>query len=171
VKPRRALFVGRFQPFHKGHLGVVKRLSRDFDIVIIGIGSAQYSHTNDNPFTASERQQMISKTLEDEGINNIQFVLIEDLHDYPKWVSHVVKSLPDFEIVYTNDELCHELFNKEGCKAESIELFNPGDYSGRKIRQRMANGEPWEEFVPKAVKEVLTQIDGVRRIKKSFSKE
>ncbi|MEM3079801.1 MAG: adenylyltransferase/cytidyltransferase family protein, partial [Thermoproteota archaeon] len=51
----RGLFIGRFQPFHLGHLKAVEYIINRVDEVIIGIGSAQYSHTLENPFTAGER--------------------------------------------------------------------------------------------------------------------
>ncbi len=51
------------QPIHKGHMDVIKRILREVDEVIIGIGSAQLSHTPKDPFTAGERTMMISKAL------------------------------------------------------------------------------------------------------------
>ena len=39
------LYVGRFQPFHLGHLEAIKHILKKVDTVIIAIGSAQYSHT------------------------------------------------------------------------------------------------------------------------------
>jgi len=48
---KRGLFVGRFQPFHLGHLGVVKDILNEVDELVIVVGSAQYSHRIDNPFT------------------------------------------------------------------------------------------------------------------------
>ena len=55
----RALFIGRFQPFHKGHLKIIQQASETYDQILVGIGSSQYSHTVDNPFTAEERTEMI----------------------------------------------------------------------------------------------------------------
>ena len=58
---KKALFIGRFQPFHQGHLDAIKQISEDE--IIIGIGSSQYSKTDDNPYSFEERQKMIEKTL------------------------------------------------------------------------------------------------------------
>src|SRR5256885_9498938 len=58
----RALFVGRFQPFHRGHLSMVKRILESNSEIIVGIGSAQYSHTGENPFTAGERYEIDRKS-------------------------------------------------------------------------------------------------------------
>ena len=65
-----ALIIGRFQPLHNGHLEVIRKVSAECDHVIIGIGSAQSSHTSENPFTAGERYLMMSETLKDEGIDD-----------------------------------------------------------------------------------------------------
>ena len=51
----RGLLVGRLQPIHDGHMDVISRILAEVDEVIIGIGSAQLSHTLKDPFTAGER--------------------------------------------------------------------------------------------------------------------
>jgi len=65
---KRGLIVGRFQPFHKGHLHAVKRVLEEVDEIIIVVGSAQYSHRLDNPFTAGERLLMIRRALQEAEI-------------------------------------------------------------------------------------------------------
>ncbi|MCQ4350098.1 MAG: adenylyltransferase/cytidyltransferase family protein, partial [Sulfolobales archaeon] len=60
---RRALFPGRFQPIHLGHIEVIKWTLEKFDEIIIVIGSSQESHTIMNPFSAGERIEMIRKAL------------------------------------------------------------------------------------------------------------
>jgi len=57
----KALFIGRFQPFHKGHLLFLKSIYTQYDKIIIGIGSSQYSNSLDNPFSYDERKMMIEK--------------------------------------------------------------------------------------------------------------
>ena len=47
----KILYIGRFQPFHNGHLQLIKSIENKFDQIIIGIGSSQYSHDKNNPFT------------------------------------------------------------------------------------------------------------------------
>ena len=38
---------------------------KKYDEIIIGIGSSQYSHSTDNPFSADERKEMIMKRIAD----------------------------------------------------------------------------------------------------------
>ncbi|MEM3715338.1 MAG: adenylyltransferase/cytidyltransferase family protein, partial [Nitrososphaeria archaeon] len=55
-----AVYIGRFQPFHNGHYAALKWiLEKEKSPIILCIGSAQYSHTVENPFTAGERIEMI----------------------------------------------------------------------------------------------------------------
>ena len=64
----RGLFIGRFSPFHLGHLQMIKTILSEVDELIIVIGSAQQSHTMTDPFTAGERGLMIRESLRTEGI-------------------------------------------------------------------------------------------------------
>ena len=60
------IIIGRFQPFHNGHLELVLKALEDYtDDLIIFIGSAQKSRTNRNPFTYFERSVMIREVLQD----------------------------------------------------------------------------------------------------------
>ena len=159
------LLIGRFQPFHKGHLEVVRSIAKKCDSLIIGIGSAQYSHTVDNPFTAGERHLMISRTLKDEGMNEYFLVPIVDINRYAVWVSHVVSLVPPFEVVFTNNNLTRRLFSEAAYEVRDSPMFNRDIYSGTEIRRRMVAGEEWKDLVPPAVAKVIDDIDGVNRIK------
>ena len=56
---KKGLILGRFQPFHFGHLELIKSIINEGIETIICIGSAQYSHTRENPFTVEERRKML----------------------------------------------------------------------------------------------------------------
>ncbi len=45
----RALIFGRFQPFHFGHLNVIKWALEKFDELVLLVGMANESHTLLNP--------------------------------------------------------------------------------------------------------------------------
>ena len=59
-KPRTAVFVGRFQPYHNGHKAIVDQALNDFDYVVVVIGSAHQPRTKKNPWTWNERVDMIT---------------------------------------------------------------------------------------------------------------
>lgn len=159
-----ALIIGRFQPLHKGHLEVIRKVSSECDHVVIGIGSAQSSHTLENPFTAGERYLMVSETLRSEGIRNAMVVPVEDLNRYSVWVSHVESICPPFSIVYSNNPSTRRLFTEAGYEVRNAPLYNRKDFSGTEVRRRMAEGEDWRSLVPDPVAEVVDAIDGIGRI-------
>ena len=160
----RAFVVGRFQPFHNGHLHVIKEILQDYSSVIIGIGSAQYSHTMENPFTAGERHLMISNSLESAGILNFYIIPIEDVNSNPLWVAHVESLTPNFEAIYSNNPLVRRLFKEKGYDVKAVKLTNRDEWSGTKIREKMLKGLKWEDQVPIEVSNIIKEIDGVERI-------
>ncbi len=164
AKERRGFIIGRFQPFHKGHLEVVREILRENDSLIIGIGSAQYSHTLVNPFTAGERHLMISRTLEKEHIYNFYLVPIEDVNANSLWVSHAEALTPKFDVVYTNNPLVRRLFIEKKYQVKSLPMVNRKEWSGTKIREKMLKNQNWKEDVPEAVADVIMEIDGISRI-------
>ena len=130
----------------------------------IGIGSAQYSHTVNNPFTAGERYLMISDALRESNIDNAHIVPIEDLNRYSVWVPHVVSMSPPFSTVYSNNKLTRRLFFEAGYEIKDSPLYNRSEYSGTEVRRRMLCGEDWRVLVPGAVADVVDRIDGISRI-------
>jgi nicotinamide-nucleotide adenylyltransferase len=161
----RALIIGRFQPFHLGHLKIIEDLSKRHDYIIIGIGSAQESHTVENPFTAGERHLMIANSLESRNINNFYLVPIEDIYRNALWVAHVESIAPPFNVVYSANPLVKRLFMEKGYKVIMPELYRRDIYSGKEIRRRMIHDENWQELVTKEVIKVIDEIDGINRIK------
>jgi nicotinamide-nucleotide adenylyltransferase len=161
----KVLYIGRFQPFHNGHLELIKDINDKYDEIIIGIGSSQYSHDNLNPFSVEERKLMIEKTLEEYKINNYSIVEISDIHNYPKWVSHVQSIIPDFDAVITNSPLLTTLFKNKGYKVIKTKLYNRKEFSGKEIRKKMILDKKWEQSIPKTVYDIIKKIDGVKRIK------
>jgi len=162
----KALLIGRFQPFHKGHLKLLQNILKNYDEVIVGIGSSQYDHTRDNPFTSNERKMMIEKSLESINAKNYTLVLIPDIHNYPQWVPYVVSIIPDFDVVFSNNSLTKRLFSERGYIVKETPILDRSKYSGKEIRRRMIDDEPWETLVPKAVAEIIKDIAGVQRLKK-----
>jgi nicotinamide-nucleotide adenylyltransferase len=164
---KRGIFVGRFQPFHLGHLAAIKDILKEARELIIVIGSAQYSHNINNPFTAGERLTMIRKALEDDGIDysRVWVVPVPDMHLHMMWVSAVEGYTPSFDVVYSNEPLTRRLFMEAGYKVKAIRFHERKLYSSTEIREKMLKGESWEKLVPKSVAAFVKEIDGVNRLR------
>lgn len=162
----RGLVIGRYQPFHNGHLEVMQEIVHDpeCDELIIAIGSAQESHTLVNPFTAGERILMLANALNDAGIENYFLIPIIDLNRYSVWVAHVESLVPPIDVVYTNNSLTKRLFKERGYNVKTPNLYDRKRYSGTMIRQKMINDEDWSELVPTSVSKIIIDLDGIKRL-------
>ena len=160
-----SLLIGRFQPFHKGHLQLIQGVCAEYGEVIIGMGSSQYGNTLENPFTSDERKLMIEESLEKIGVKNYRVVLIPDIHNYPRWVDHVVSIISDFDVVLSNNSLTKRLFSKKGYVVKKTPLYDRDKYSGKEIRRRIINDEAWVDLVPEPVYNIIKNIGGVDRLK------
>lgn len=84
------VFIGRFEPFHNGHLNVVKQALGLSDRVLILIGSANQPRTPKNPFTYEERKEMIEFSLEKKYRHRVVIAPLHDrLYNEEQWLSDV----------------------------------------------------------------------------------
>ena len=154
------LFVGRFQPFHLGHVGTIKFALGRVDEIIIVIGSAQKSHEFRNPFTAGERIQMIKASLDaDEEIKAKRTLLI------PVPDTNIHLFVPKYDIVFSNDPLTCLLFRDRGIKAVEPPLYQREELSASEVRSRMATDGDWKRLVTFETAKVIEAIRGIDRIK------
>ncbi len=64
---KKAVYIGTFDPFTRGHMDVVERAGRLFSVVIVGIGK---NSTKQVAFSVEERVEMILEAC--KHLNNIQ---------------------------------------------------------------------------------------------------
>ncbi|MCS7143282.1 MAG: nicotinamide-nucleotide adenylyltransferase [Aigarchaeota archaeon] len=164
---RRAVFIGRFQPFHLGHLHAIKEILESYDELIIVIGSAQYSHTVTNPFTTGERVEMIRRGLRSSGIDLAKIIIIPlpDIGEHALWVSRLTSFLPPFDAVFTNNKFVQLLLAERGLKYSEPKLADRETLNATYIRSLMIKGERWREFLQKDVADYIDSIDGARRLR------
>jgi len=164
MKKIRGFYIGRFQPYHYGHQSVIEHIAEEVDEIVIGIGSAQLSHTPGNPYTAGERVLMITRALEQSVSLPFYVIPIEDIQRNALWVSHARAISPPFNAVYSSNPLVVRLFNEAGTEVISPEMYIRENYSGTEIRRRMLAGDDWASLVPSVVADVINEIDGVGRL-------
>lgn len=159
----RGLYIGRFQPYHLGHQAVLQQIAQEVDEIVLGIGSAQASHTPQNPFTAGERITMIYAAVKDVDVTCYAIPLV-DVERNSVWVSHVKAMTPKFDVVYSNNPLVIQLFSEANVQVRRPPMYRRDAYSGTRIRELMlANGD-WEMLVPHQVASVIREIGGTERL-------
>ena len=162
------LFIGRFQPFHKGHLATVKFALERVEQLVIVVGSAQKSHEPRNPFTAGERIRMIKQSLdidEETDVRRILIIPVPDTDVHALWTHQVDMLVPKYDVVFANDLFTLMLFQEKGIKALEAPLYRRDEMKATEIRKRMIAEEIWEDLVPIPVSKVIKEINGVERVK------
>lgn len=164
---KRGILLGRFQPFHLGHLSAVQDALREVEELIIVIGSAEKSHEQRNPFTAGERLSMIRQSLEDAEIDPKKWMIIPvpDASSHALWTAKLDMLVPRYHVAFTNDPLSKRLFEEKGVKVREVQLKKRSLYSATEVRRRLSAGRGWETLVPKSVVKIIGEIKGVERVR------
>jgi len=163
----RALLMGRFQPFHLGHLQVAKEILGEFSRLIVAVGSATFNYLEKSPFTAGERIWMIHEALVKERLDmgRIYITAYPNIENNAAWAAHLKSLLPPFQVAFTGNALPHILLKEAGIEVRPLKMIKRDLYSATVIRERMLGGEDWESLVPPAVAGVIKEIGGVERLR------
>ena len=157
--------IGRFQPFHLGHVEAVNFALSKVEQLYIGIGSSNKSHQPRNPFTAEERNQMIMSSLDENTLKKVSIYDIPDVDDHSKWTQSIDKIIPKYDIIFTNDEFTKTLFEKREMNVVPVELKDREKFSGTNIRELIADDKNWQDLVPQGTRKVLDNLNAKERLK------
>lgn len=160
------LLIGRFQPFHKGHLAAVDFGLSNAESLWIGIGSSNRSYEKKNPFTADERKEMILSSLNSKKSERVKIFFIPDIGDHERWTYHVDSIVPPYDVVFSNDDFTIKLYGKRKKNVIEVPLLKRDMISGTNIRELISNGKEWLDLVPEGTRKVLLKIDAKDRLSK-----
>lgn len=160
---RHGLFIGRFQPLHKGHLLAIREIALQCERLTLGIGSVNAREGKRNPFSAEERREMIWRAMKEIAAKNYEIIEIEDESDDKEWLQSVQKKAGNFDMCWAGQGVLMDLFKKAGLPITKIKEF-PG-LSGTRIRRAMERGLPWRRYIPMSVRKYLDEIGAVRRVR------
>ena len=147
-----AVYIGRFQPFHYGHMKVLSWAENLAERILLLVGSSNFERTLRNPWTFNERKKMIELAITTSKFsdNLINRVTIEPINDYPnddtKWLKIVTTKILTFDIDIPKDRIC-VLGSKrdDSCYyLDMLDKFNyyniePIDISGTQVREMYFN--------------------------------
>nr|WP_246253959.1 adenylyltransferase/cytidyltransferase family protein [Comamonas jiangduensis] len=92
--PHTAVLIGRFQPFHLGHLALLQQALQTAQQVVVVLGSAFQARSPKNPFTWQERATLIRSSLPAADVARVHCVPVRDYYDEPRWVQAVMAAVP-----------------------------------------------------------------------------
>lgn len=169
------LAVMRMQPMHNGHYELISRMMKEMDVVIIGLGSIQESHTVNNPYTPKQRREMVEKVFGVTGKHSkIKIVELKDIGacNHITWSSFVFgkidgMNLPTPTHYYAgskHDALWFDSINKEfGDGVLNIRIVDRLKdticMSGTEIRKSiLISSDDWKGFVPPVLIDYIADV-------------
>ena len=159
------LLIGRFQPFHLGHLDALQFALSKVDKLWVGLGSSNLPPQKDNPFSAEQRQEMILSSIDDVMKEKISIYFIPDLDNHMKWIEKIDTIVPKFDIIFSNDELTNHLYSKRDIQIMTIPFLKRDKLSGTRIRDLIISDQNWNDLVPEGTKHFLEKINAKNLLK------
>ena len=168
------VLVGRFQPFHNGHLEAVRYALKKVDYLYIVIGSSQKSHERDNPFTAGEKPRIIKAALDSSDVKPERWMAVPiastdtsrslacEPQDYrPSLHEGLHQRRPDYPCL-----------KEQGMRVEAVPYLERSSYSAdQRPKQDSMEMKQWEKLVPEPVASMVKSIGGVERVRSMIHKD
>ena len=159
------LLIGRFQPFHLGHLEALQFALSRVEKLWVGLGSSNKPSQKNNPFSAEERKKMILSSIDDSMNEKISIYFIPDLNNHIRWIERIDAIVPSFDIVFSNDELTKHLYLKRNVQVISIPFLKRDVLSGTNIRNLIISDQKWDHLVPEGTKNFLINTNAKECLK------
>ncbi len=157
MKATHALVIGRFQPFHLGHVFLIQSAIELSDKISICIGSANIMN-EDNPFPYEKRLQMIQTAIKQNNWTDkvLHIIPSDDIPDDTEWLEDIISRLPPIELVIGNNDWVNGIFKSAHYQVQELTLHNRDRFEGKTIRKLIAEKNPqWKTYVPDYVVDII----------------
>lgn len=177
MKKEVSIVIGRYQPFHLGHLEVIRTAYNRSDETIIFIGSSNKPSSEKNPWTHRERLLMIYDSIQesDMKINRFHFFPILDFENNNDWVNQI-KRLTELSVSKkSNISIVGHARDQSSFYLSLFPFWNffetgkfKDDISATDIRKLFFEEKDYTQFVPNGTKSIIenTRKFVIERLKK-----
>ena len=160
-RERVAVCPGSYDPVTNGHLDVIRRASRVFDRVVIGVVDVQV-RKQAPLFDAGERQALIEQALRENGLDNVEIKVFSNLlvefarENGAIAIVKGLRAISDFEYEFEMNQLNRNL----APDIESVYILASPDYSfirSTGVKEMATFGGDVSSLVPPGVASALAQ--------------
>lgn len=168
---QKALFIGRFQPFHKWHIDAIKQILNENDLLFLAIWSINENWTERNPLDVKNRLNLVLKSLAKEDIFSnedylagnwkIRIFLVPDFNDDIKWKEYVFNNIPKFDCVYSwTNETLNYFRNSHETRLVKINIPISATEIRKEIKENNINWKNWTYLDEETAKIIAKQYSG-----------
>lgn len=159
-----AVVIGRFQPFHLGHLDLLMTAFQTAYKVIVVIGSSTEARTVRNPFTFEERVSMIQNSITDSERRNLIILGVRDYQDDDIWRDVVMREVN----LYASSGSIHLIGNDKDATTYYLKLFTAWNLVNVEPKRQLTGTEirslyfmeRWRNMIPQGTATVLDNFAG-----------
>lgn len=155
--------IGRFQPFHTGHLKLIKKALKDCEKVLVLIGSCTKSPDYKNPLASATRRDMVLEVTHKLAGNDLYLLPIKDFPLDHEWVSEVIGYVNSFEedptlvTIYTSERDA-EFYRTNFIYNLDVTLRDDVVVTGTDIRKEMYEDRTVSKDVPLKLRKGLREF-------------
>ncbi|HYB79230.1 MAG TPA: adenylyltransferase/cytidyltransferase family protein [Thermoplasmata archaeon] len=161
-----AVYWGRFNPPHKGHLQVIRRFRRRYRLIVV-VGSAERSNTRRDPFSGRERKSMLEAYLRERRIRGARVVTLNDGPSVT-WALETLVRRHHPDVLLLSDEKS-SLATRAAQRVRVVRFARRGTVSSTRIRRAIARGDPsWSVLTGRSVVRLIERYHGIRRIRRAY---
>ncbi len=122
-------------------MSIVDRIFQsDFERLLLIIGSADKSGTDENPWNVQEREEIIRASIPLELQEKIDITSLADVPDDDMWCENLKSLLSSEVILFTGNDWVRDICERHGIQTDWIDSYDI-DISGTKIREMLKKGE------------------------------
>ncbi len=160
-----SIFIGRFQPIHKGHVQALRELAKSSGKIMIIIGTPlnKGMTTLRNPLTTSERKELLNVVLNDFPVP-VAIKTQRDIGIVSVWRDEILMKIPKDAIVVSGNK---NLLKILGPYRRVRGLSKKIKVRATLIRSWIKKGDiRWKKFVPKGCVNLLLGFGIVERLRR-----
>ena len=171
MKVKRVVFaIGRWMPIHLGHKNFLVNLAREYDRLVVGIGSCYENGTPRNCIPAVEREKLLRQVFRAEGIpdSRIRIVPVQDRPTFEQWIDDVVRICRRYHVTHFctgNKEDILSILDEKGIRLDmemiDPEVGSPFPFHATEIRRAIVEGrtELLDRMLPAEIRDaVIRQV-------------
>ena len=158
-KERVAVCPGSYDPVTNGHIDILRRTSRVFDRVVVGV-VGQSIRKSSSLFTAEERKAFLERALAEAEIENVEVKIFSNLlvefvrEQNGTAIVKGLRAISDFEYEFEMNQLNRKL----APDIESVYIFASSEFSflsSTGVKEMATFGGDVSDLVPGEVAEAL----------------